>query len=82
MKQNVKVDYDVVSDIAGHQPNKQVELEMAATDIFAKVKNKAMEVAVKGDFQDFNTIEELEDILRQGVMKGYSIRVFDENIGG
>ena len=78
----VKVDYDVVSEIAGHQPNKQVAIVEATKDIFAKVKEKAMQCAVKGDFIQFDTVQELEDKLKVAVTKGYSIRIYDENIGG
>ena len=81
-KSNIKVDYDVVSDIAGHQPNKQVNLVEAAQDIFTKVKEKAMQCAVKGEFIQFDTVTELEEKLTFAVKDGYSIRCFDENIGG
>ena len=60
LKQNVKtIDYDVVSEFAGHQPNKGVELVQAAKDIFSKVKEKSMQCAVKGEFIQFEKIEEL-----------------------
>jgi len=81
-KKEMKCDYDVVSEIAGHQPNRQVELVEAAKDIFAKVKEKAMQCAVKGEFIQFDTVQELEDKLQVAVVKGYSIRCYDENIGG
>ncbi len=76
------VDYDVVSEIAGHQPNKGVELVNAAKDIFTKVKEKAMQCAVKGEFIEFDTVEELQDRLLEAAEKGFSIRVYDEVIGG
>lgn len=81
-KQDVKVSYDVVSEIAGHQPNRDVQLVEAAKDIFGKVKEKAMQCAVKGEFIEFDTINELEEKLKYAVMEGYSIRIFDENISG
>lgn len=78
----VKVDYDVVSEFAGHQPNKGVEIVEAAKDIFAKVKEKAMQCAIKGEFIEFETIEELQTRLGNAAKDGFSIRVYDENIGG
>jgi hypothetical protein len=81
-KENVKIDYDVVSEFAGHQPNRGVQLVDAARDIFGKVKNKAMQVAVKGEFIEFETIEELQEKLSDAAGEGFSIRVFDEVIGG
>ena len=80
--QDILVDYDVVSEIAGHQPNKKVPMVEAAKDIFAKVKEKAMQCAVKGEFISFDTITDLQDKLKLAVKNGYSIRVFDEVIGG
>lgn len=82
MKENVLIDYDVVSEFAGHQSNKGVKLVEAAKDIFSKVKEKAMQVAVKGDFIQFTTVDELATELEKAVKEGYSIRVFDEIIGG
>ena len=79
---NVTVDYDVVSEFAGHQPNRGVQVVEAAKDIFGKVKNKAMQVAVKGEFIEFETVEELQDKLADAAGEGFSIRVFDEVIGG
>lgn len=77
-----KIDYDVVSEIAGHQPNKGVVLVEAAKDIFTKVKEKAMQCAVKGEFIQFETIDELQEKLSNAADKGFSIRCYDENIGG
>jgi hypothetical protein len=82
MEENLKVSYDVVSEFAGHQPNKDVLLVEAAKDIFNKVKEKAMQCAVRGEFIEFDTIQELESELKTAVISGYSIRVHDENIGG
>jgi len=80
--EEIKIDYDVVSEIAGHQPNKGVKLVEAAKDIFAKVKEKAMQCAVNAEFIEFNTVKELEDKLFTAAKSGFSIRVFDEVIGG
>ena len=82
MEQEIKIDYDVVSEIAGHQPNRGVELVNAAKDIFQKVKEKAMQVAVKGEFITFETVEELQARLSSAAKDGFSIRVYDENVGG
>jgi hypothetical protein len=78
----VKVDYDCVSEFAGHQSNRGVEIVDAANDIFGKVKNKAMQMAVKGEFIEFETIVELQDKLAEAAKEGFSIRIYDELIGG
>jgi len=79
---SVLVDYDVVSEVAGHQPNRQVNLAEASQDIFTRVRSKGMQCAVKGEFIEFDTVEELSDKLEDAVGSGYSIRVFDTVIGG
>jgi len=76
------IDYDVVSEIAGHQPNRAVELSRAVEDIYGKCKNKAMQCAVNGEFVEFDTMEELTGKLEAAQDKALSIRVFDQNIGG
>lgn len=76
------VDYDVVSDIHGHLSNKKVEVVKAAQDIFGKVKNNAMQCAVKGNFVSFDNVSELTTILENAEMENFSVRVYDENIGG
>ena len=76
------IDYDVVSEIAGHQPNKGVKLVEAAKDIFTKVKEKAMQCAVDGKFINFNTVDELQNKLSEAAGTGFSIRIYDESIGG
>ena len=78
----IKLLNDVVSEIAGHTANKQVELVAASEDIFGKCKTKAMQCAVKGEFIEFDTIEELQEKLFNATEEGFSIRVYDENIGG
>lgn len=82
MAEDVKVDYDIVSEFAGHQPNRGVQLFEAAKDIFTRVKEKAMQCAIKGEFIEFKTIDELQEKLLVAARDGFSIRVFDENIGG
>lgn len=81
-EKQIKIDYDVVSEIAGHQPNRQVEVVEAAKDIYTKVKEKAMQLAVKGEFIEFNTIQELQNKLEDASMTGVSIRVYDQLVGG
>lgn len=81
-QQEVLIDYDVVSPMAGHQPNRGVKAVEAAKDIFKKVKENAMQCAVKGEFITFTTIAELEKRLVEAAQNGFSIRVFDEDIGG
>jgi len=76
------IDYDVVSEFAGHQPNKGVKLSEAVKNIFTLVKEKSMQVAVKGVFIQFETIEELTKRLSQAAIDGVTVRVYDENIGG
>jgi hypothetical protein len=80
--EGVKVDYDCVSEFAGHQPNRGIEIVEASKDIFGKVKNKAMQMAVKGEFIEFETIEELQEKLYEAAHDGFSICLFDEIIGG
>ena len=82
MNKDVYIDYDVVSEFAGHQSNRGIKIVDAAIDIFAKVKEKAMQVAVKGEFIQFETVEELAEKLEVAANEKYSIRVFDEIIGG
>ena len=82
MNENILVDYDVTSQFAGHQANKGVQLAEAAKDIFKKVKEKSMQVAMKGFFIEFDTLDDLATKLKDAVGSGYSIRVYDEDIGG
>ena len=79
---NVLVDYDVVSQFAGHQKNRQVAVVEAAQDIFTKVKNNAMQCACNGSFITFDNVDELVSKLSSAVQEGVSIRIYDENIGG
>ena len=82
MMDEQKINYDCVSEFAGHQSNKQVVLQEAAEDIFQKVKEKAMQCAIGGTFISFETIKELEEKLWDANVNNTSIRVYDENIGG
>ncbi len=79
---NVLVDYNVVSELAGHQENKGVQLIEAAKDIFSKVKEKGMQCAVKGVFKTFKSVDDLMDILMDAVHNNYRISVYDEDLGG
>ena len=81
-EQNLKVDFDVVSDTAGHQPNRQVPMVDAVNQIFGKVKEHAMQCAVNGSFIEFETVSDLQNKLAEAVKYGYSVRVHDENQGG
>ena len=78
----MKIDYDVVTEMAGHQENRGVQLMTAATDIFSKTKEKAMQVAVQGSFIQFNTVDELSSKLFDAAKSGFSIKVYDQVIGG
>lgn len=82
MSEKIKIDYEIVDRMAGHQPNKGVELVEAAKNIFKHVKEKAMQCAVNGDFIEFDTINDLQKKLANAAKNGFSIRVHDENIGG
>jgi len=76
------VNYDVVSEFAGHKSNTGVGLGEAVKDIFKLVKEKSMQVAVKGVFVSFETVDQLKAKLREAAIEGLSIRIHDENIGG
>jgi len=82
MAKEILVDYDVVTDISGHQPNKGVKLVDAAYDIFKRCKETAMQCAISGTFIEFKNVDELQNKLSAAVKSGYNIRVHDENIGG
>ena len=81
-KKEQLINYDVVSEFAGHQSNKDVSLGDASKDIFYKVKEKSMEVAVKGQFIEFDTIDELKNKLASAAVEGITIKVFDQVLGG
>jgi len=81
-KQEVLIDYDVVSETQGHEQNRGIKLVEAAKDIFGKVKEKAMECAVKGEFIQFNTVDELQRKLEVAAKEGFAIRCYDHVVGG
>lgn len=78
----MKINYDVVHEIAGHQEHRGVSLIEAAKDIFQKCKEKAMECSIKGTFITFDTIEQLEVKLAEGASNGFRIAIYDEDFGG
>lgn len=80
--QEILIDYDVVSETEGHEENRGIQLVQAAKDIFSKVKEKAMECAVKGEFIQFKSVEELQNKLATAAQNGFAIRVYDAVIGG
>lgn len=82
MDKEILVDYDVVSEFAGHTSNKKVKLVEASKDIFTKVKEKSMQLAIDGIFKAFNSIDELEKILIESISSKGNIKLYDEDIGG
>ena len=82
MTKEILVSYNVVTKMAGHQPNKDVPILDAAKDIFRRVKENAMQCAVKGSFIEFKTVDDLVTQLKNAVKSGFSICCYDEDIGG
>lgn len=82
IQKEILVDYGVVTELSGHQPNTGVKLVEAAKDIFSRVKEKAMQLSVKGEFLEFNKVDELIEILKSAVVSGFRIMIYDENYGG
>ena len=76
------IDYDVVTEMSGHQKNRGASLIDATKDIFARVKQKAQQVAVNGAFKSFETMAELQSILVDAVIAKHAVRVFDEDYAG
>ena len=76
------IDYDVVTEMSGHQKNRGVDLVEATRDIFARVKNHAQQVAVNGVFKTFETLDQLEMILRDASRGKFSVRIHDEDFAG
>lgn len=76
------VDYNVVSEFAGHQTNQKVKLADAARNIFKQVKEKSMQMAFGATFRSFDTIEELEELLKTAVKEKYAITIYDEDYAG
>jgi hypothetical protein len=80
--ENQKIDYNVVSEFAGHQVNKGVNIVDAAKDIFKRTKENAMDVAVNGAFITFETVEQLQNELFNAAKGGFNISVYDHVVGG
>ena len=78
----MEVDYEVVSENAGHMKNKKVDLKDAAADIFKRCKEKAMQCAVNAEFITFDDVDELMRKLERASISGCSIRVYDEVYSG
>ena len=76
------INYDVVTEMAGHQKNVGVSLGDATKDIFKRVKEQAQQVAINGTFRAFENIEELQNILINAMISKHSIRVHDEDYAG
>jgi len=81
-KKETTIDYGVVTRFNGHQINKGVKIVDAAKDIFSRVKEKAMQCAVKGEFIVFDTVEDLQKKLEHAAKSGFRVAVYDQNIGG
>ena len=82
MTEEIRINYEVVSEVAGHQSNNQVLMTEACEDIFSKVKEKSMQLAVGGTFVQFSDQKELSGELTRATTEGLSIRLYDEIIGG
>ena len=82
MSEEVLINYSINSEIAGHKKNVGVPLLEAAKDIFGQVREKAMQCAIKGNFIQFTTVEELQLKLQEAAKRGFSIHCYDEDIGG
>lgn len=80
--EDMLVDYNVVSEFAGHQSNTGVKLADAARNIFKQVKEKSMQMAFGATFKTFETVDELEQLLRTAVKEKYSITIYDEDYAG
>ena len=79
---NISITYDKNSEFAGHQHNADVNIVQATEDIFKEVKQNAMQLAVGGEFKEFNTLSELKKELINANNAGSRIWLCDENIGG
>jgi len=79
---DVKITYDKNSEFAGHQHNENVNIVQAVEDIFKEVKENAMQLAVGGEFMEFDTMDSLKPILVKAHEDGARIWLCDENIGG
>lgn len=81
-QKEVLVNYSVNSEIAGDKRNTNVPLIEAAKDIFKNVKEKAMQCAIKGEFIQFSSINELQEKLSMAAQRGFTIHCYDEDLGG
>jgi hypothetical protein len=79
---DVKIDYDVVHAVAGHEEKRNVAIVEAAQDLFEKSKEKAMQVSVAGHFIHFDTVEQLVGRLGEAAENQERIGVYDQNHGG
>lgn len=76
-----KISYDVVSEFAGHKHCEMVSVEEASRNIFSCCKEKGMQMAVNGEFMQFESIGELQGKL-EATAENVSIKIVDELIGG
>ena len=81
-QKEVVVNYSINSEVAGDKRNTNVPLIEAAKDIFKHVKEKAMQCAIKGEFIQFSTINELQEKLSMAAQRGFTIHCYDEDLGG
>jgi len=81
-KKEQTVSYGINSEMAGHKIVEGVTVVQAADDIFPRVKEQAMELAVNGEFIQFENIVELQNKLASAAKSGFNIHVYDEIIGG
>lgn len=81
-EKEITVDYNVVTEMSGHQPNKNVKLVDACKDIFKRCKEGAQQLSVSGIFKEFDTIEELKIILENSVQNGFTLTCYDEDYQG
>jgi len=76
------INYGINSEMAGHKIVEGVTVVEAAKDIFPRIKEQAMELAINGEFIQFDSIVELQNKLSQAAGDGFSIHCYDEVIGG
>lgn len=81
-EENIVVNYSINSEIAGDKRNTNVPILEAARDIFKHVKEKAMQCAIKGEFIQFDNVDELKEKLSFAVKSGFTIHCYDEDLGG
>ena len=81
-EEETKVSYGINSEMAGHKMVEGVTVVEAAKDIFPRVKEQAMELAINGEFIQFETVTELQNKLSNAAGNGFNIHCYDEIIGG